>query len=78
MVKWLKSFHNRICLGTLLQKHCVSLLNIDLTDITSGLAAYGLQYRDLEWFSRAAVVSAVLKVSSLCDCSTFPQCSNID
>ena len=62
MVKWLRSFHNRICLGTLLQKHCVSLLNIDLTDITSGLAAYGLQYRDLEWFSRAAVVSAVLKV----------------
>ncbi|KAL0047644.1 hypothetical protein WJX82_008306 [Trebouxia sp. C0006] len=61
MVKWLRSFHNRICLGTLLQKHCVSLLNKGLKDITSGLAAYGLQYQDLEWFSRAAMVSAVLK-----------------
>ena len=65
MVKWLKSIHNRMCLGTLLQKHCLPLLKKDLTDITSGLAAYGLQYRDLEWFSRAAMVSAVLKVSSL-------------
>ncbi|KAL0019643.1 hypothetical protein WJX77_008172 [Trebouxia sp. C0004] len=61
MVKWLKSFHNRICLSTLLQKHCDSILNKGLTDITSGLDAYGLQYQDLEWFSRAAMVSAVLK-----------------
>ncbi len=76
MVKWLKSFHNHICLSTLLQKHCASLLNKDLTDITSGLAAYGLQYQDLEWFSRAAMVNAVLKVSSLGDCSMSPQCSN--
>ncbi len=78
MVKWLKGVHNRICLGTLLQKHCVSLLNKGLTHITSGLAAYGLQYRDLEWFSRAAMVSAVLKVSSLDNCSMSSQCSNID
>lgn len=78
MVKWLKSFHNRICLSTLLQKHCVSILSKGLTDITSGLAAYGLQYQDLEWFSRAAMVSAVLKVSSLGDCSMSPRCSNIE
>jgi len=71
MVKWLKSFHNCICLSTLLQTHCVSILNKGLTDITSGLAAYGLQYQDLEWFSRAAMVSAVLKVSSLDKCSIF-------
>jgi len=78
MVKWLKSFHNRICLSALLQKHCASILNKGLTDITSGLAAYGLQYQDLEWFSRAAIVSAVLKVSSLGNCSISSQCSNID
>ncbi|KAL0041745.1 hypothetical protein WJX79_002981 [Trebouxia sp. C0005] len=61
MVTWLKSFHNHICLSTLVQKHCALLLNKGLTDITSGLATYGLQYQDLEWFSRAAMVSAVLK-----------------
>jgi len=60
---WIHTFHYHICFTFLMCKNCKP--RDTAADIQSDVLEYGLQYQDLEWFTRAAMVRAILKVQKL-------------
>lgn len=59
---WLKNFHLPICLQ-LSGRILLHQLRKTEPDVASHLLTYSLEYKNLEWFSRAALIKACLEVS---------------
>ena len=62
--RWMDKYHIHTVSTFLNHKDYRPGLSCKLSCTTSGLLKYGLSYHDLEWFSRGALVTAVLKVNT--------------
>ena len=62
----LRKFHITICMNFLLDEHQMKLKQPKESACSAdNLLACGLQFQDVEWFTRAAITMAVIKVSLL-------------
>lgn len=79
---WLKNLHLPVCLQVSQQIVVHSLCNTE-PNVASELLIYSLEYKDVEWFSRAALIQSMFRSKlprqnvSYCHCMLFVVDTNV-